>query len=482
MMSQNNRILSAEGIGMIHEKVLAYLSERGVLVQHSGVLKKLSTLGADVDFQAERVRFPQKLVGELLGEAPRTFTLAADDSRLDLKLPSEANRFYVCTNTGARNVIDPATDARRAVTKADIKRWGRLVESLDNIQMCAVPTPTDVPPETACVHGLEALLASTRKHIWVQPHSQETLPYLFDLAIARSGGGDRLNNRPCVSFIADSLTPLQFKPMDIEVILQACRLGVPVHACSLPASGGTAPITSVGTVILAGIEVLTLVLIAQAVRPGTPVVGLATSYAMDMHSGMALKANVKAIRTNAAAARFIKQAFGIPAHTCGMTTDSALADDQSLAERCLGGMMLARSGVDIMGRAGEIEAAKTISPAQLVVDSELAAMIKHLIDPITVDENTMAWQDLLAVAPGDHFLDKPSTLANVRKAFRPALFKRGADEASESEGVQGLLERARQEALEVWEAPPDGDWPAGDILKEMNRIVREADRALAGKG
>lgn len=120
------------------------------------------------------------------------------------------------TNTGARGIIDPATSIYRAVTIADIKKWGRLVEGLENIHMCTVPTPTDAPPETACVHGLGALLAATRKHIWVQPHSARTLPYLFDLKIARSGGEDRFKKRPCVSFIANPFTPFQFKAMDIQ--------------------------------------------------------------------------------------------------------------------------------------------------------------------------------------------------------------------------------------------------------------------------
>jgi len=478
-MQKSNSFLSTTDIDMIFDKVLTYLSDRGVTVQHAGVLKTLSAAGAKVDYQTEQVRFPNDLVKELLNEAPRSFKLAAADSSLDLELPCPSGAFYVCTNTGARGIIDPASNTYREVTIADIERWGQLVEGLENIHMCAVPTATDAPPETVDVHGLATLLTATRKPIWIQPHREETLPFLFDLAIARSGGEEQFKERPCVSFISDSFTPFKFKAMDVEVILQACRWGVPVHACSLPTLGGTAPITPVGTVILAGIEVLSLLLIAQTIGPGTPVLGLATSLAMDMQSGMALKASVEAMRTNAVSAQFISEAYGIPTHICGMTTDTFISDGQSQIERCLGGLNLAQSGVDIMGRAGELEAAKIISPAQLVVDNELVAMIKHLLSPLQVNAQTMAWEDLLAVAPGGHFLEQPSTLKYCRDAFRSALFKHQAREVWESKGEKDLIERARQKALDAWTSQSDTKWLPQDTLAELDRIVSRADRSLA---
>jgi trimethylamine:corrinoid methyltransferase-like protein len=121
----------------------------------------------------------------------------------------------------------------------------------------------------------------------------------------------------------------------------------------------------VGTVILAGIEVLAILLIAQAIHPGTPVLDLAGSLALDMNTGQALKANVEAMRANAACAQFISQVYKIPTHICGVTTDIDIVDGQEQSERCLGGLSLSLSGVDVMGRAGELQAAKIISPVQL---------------------------------------------------------------------------------------------------------------------
>jgi trimethylamine:corrinoid methyltransferase-like protein len=62
-----------------------------------------------------------------------------------------------------------------------------------------------------------------------------------------------------------SLTPYKFKSMDMEVILQACRYGVPLHVCSVGTMGGTSPISPLGTMILCCIEVLVQLIIAQLV-------------------------------------------------------------------------------------------------------------------------------------------------------------------------------------------------------------------------
>lgn len=477
-MMRTNDFMTEADITIIFEKVLTYLSECGVKVQHTGVLKKLSVAGAKVDFQNENVRFPQELVKEYMTLAPRSFTLAADDRGLDMLLPSADDGFYACTNTGARGIIDPYTGTYRAVTLTDVQKWGSMVEQLENIHMCAVPTPTDVPADTADVHGLRTLLTATRKHIWVQPHNIRTLSFLFDLALVISEGEGRLKKWPRVSFIADALTPFQFKEIDMEIILQAARFGIPIHASCVPVMGGTSPITTLGTVILAGIEVLALLLIAQIVCAGTPVLGLSSSLMMDMRSGRALKASLDAIRTNAACARFIHEAYGIPTHICGMTTDAVVPDGQAQVERCLGGLILAQSGVDIMGRAGELEAAKIISPAQLIIDNELVAMIRHLLQPLSRDEEMMVWEDLFAVGSGGNFLEQSSTLNLYSRAFRSPLFGYKPDDISESAENLDLIERARQKALKIWQASPETKSQPRETLVELDRIVNEADHAL----
>jgi len=361
------------------------------------------------------------------------------------------------------------------------EKQGRIAGILENIDLCAFPTPTNAPPETVDVHSLHALLKSTTKHVWIQPHTEQTVPYLFELCAARAGGKENLNKSPLASVIACSLTPFRFKPMDIEVMIQACNFGLPVHTSSLPVIGGTAPITTAGTVLIAAIEVLAMVIMIQLIRPGNPVFALATALSMDMMNGRAVKACPEAMQANAVSAQFLTEAFGLPVHTAGLTSDTFETDGQAMVEHSLYGLMVAAAGAAILGRAGELEAAKTFSPLQLVVDDEIVAALRRLRElqvGLTLEEQSMAWKDILAVSPGGHFLETEHTLRHCREAFQPKLFFRQSRDAWESGGRSKLIDRTRDRCRELLAASGLLDIP-GARLDEMDRIVAEADRVLA---
>ena len=249
-------------------------------------------------------------------------------------------------------MIDPETGIYRELRISDVENWARLVDLLDHIDMCAFPTPTDTPPRTADVYSLRALLENTSKHIWIQPHSEASLGFLIDLVIAKAGGEENLKERPIASIISDAMTPFGLKSLDGEVILQSCRYGIPIHASTLPVAGATSPITLMGSVIVAGIEVLMQLVIAQIVKPGIPVIGLSGLFNMDMLTGRTLKASGWAIQGNAVFVQFMREAYHIPTHCAGFTTDSPIPDGQSMIERSLRALMIsaARLGYHGEGR------------------------------------------------------------------------------------------------------------------------------------
>ena len=85
--------------------------------------------------------------------------------------------------------------------------------------------------------------------------------------------------------------------------------GMLASVTSLPVIGGTSPITTVGTVLTAAIEVLSMVILTQLLHPGHPVLALATALGMDMRSGRAVKACPEAMLANALSAQFITDAY-----------------------------------------------------------------------------------------------------------------------------------------------------------------------------
>jgi len=122
-----------------------------------------------------------------------------------------------------------------------------------------------------------------------------------------------------------------------------------------------------------------------------------------------------------------------------------------------------------------IESGVTFDFGQLVMDDEIAAMIKHVVGGIPVNDETMAVDDIAAVGAFGDFLSLGSTLRHMREQSQPRLMDRRVREEWESRGAEDLAARARAKAVELVEThqvqPLDPD-----MLAELDAIVATADR------
>ena len=108
-------------------------------------------------------------------------------------------------------------------------------------------------------------------------------------------------------------------------------------------------------------------------------------------------------------------------------------------------------------------------------------MVRRLLRGLEVDDDTLAWDELQAVAPGGHFLATQHTLRHCREGFLPKLFTRLPRDAWDAKGEGDLVARARERCRALLGAPAPDPLPA-DRLKEMAAVVAAADRRLAGTG
>ncbi len=472
------KLLSAEEVGTIYEKCLNILSSKGVKVSHLQALKILDKAGAWVNFDDQQVRFPRDVVEMALQTTPHHMTIAGSDERNDMILPHPSGSFYGCTCNQPMRYHDPDSNTYRDMTLAKVAEWAQLIEALDEIHMGGILTPTDVPEETADIHALKVLFENTSKPLMMLSYSLESVEYLFELMLAKAGSAEALRKRPMLGMSPTPLTPLTFKAMDMEEIIQACRYGVPIMANSLPISGGTAPITIAGTVLLASIETLAVLVMSQLIEPGIPIIGKPNTSALDMLTGRALMGSVETSLCNAAASQFIKDVFHIPVQSPGFKTDSYLPDEQAMTERTLMALLVALAGTDILFMAGRMGGGSIVSFVQLILDNTLVSIIKRVRSGVKVDDDTLAWKEILDTAPGGHFIERRHTLQHCREALRPELFVLPAMEIWESEGGKDLYTRAVDKYRELKKELHPQPLP-DDVQREMNLIVKRADEHLA---
>lgn len=140
--------------------------------------------------------------------------------------------------------------------------------------------------------------------------------------------------------------------------------------------------------------------------------------------------------------------------------------------------MSALAGANQIYGAGMIESGVTFDFGQLVMDNEIARMIKHCVAGIPVNDETLAVDDIAAVGSRGDFLALDATLRHMRELSMPTLLDRRVREDWEGLCAGDLYERSRVKALELIEshAPQPID---ADVAAQMHAIVEAADRERA---
>jgi len=461
------------------ERSFVLIEQRGIDVSHAAAVDRLAKSGCRVDVDARRVRIPRGLAEEALSAVPRTATLFSKSGRFDLEIPRADNTFYMRTGTGAHGFIEPGGGYRKLVLD-DVKTIAAVGDGLPEVGFISHPFVNDVPEQTSDIHGLAALLGTSEKHNWIQPYDTANVGFLMKLAAVAAGGEDRLRARPIVSCIACSFTPLEFKEMDAEAIIQAGRYGVPIHACSLPTAGGTAPISMPGTVLMAGAEILAMVVLAHVLAPGTPVIATPLIFALDMRTGRSLQSSAEALAGASMAVQLCRRGFGLMTHSYGAGADTPDVCGQSQAERAMIGFMVGLSGADILGGVGQLECATVFSPIQAIIDNELGSMQRAWLHTPPVDDDTLAWELILGVEQGGHFLANEHTLRHCRDVFQPSAFLKLARDAYDDAGRPTEVDAARAIFDKLMSRDPPPGRPDAEAVREMTGIVAAADRAILG--
>ena len=133
------------------------------------------------------------------------------------------------------------------------------------------------------------------------------------------------------------------------------------------------------------------------------------------------------------------------------------------------------AGANQIYGAGMIESGVTFDLGQLVMDDEIARMIKSVVAGIAVTDDTLAVDDIAQVGAFGDFLSLDATMRHMRELSQPTVLDRRVREDWEARGSTDLATRARAKALELIDLhePPPLD---ADVADQIHRIIEAADR------
>lgn len=138
--------------------------------------------------------------------------------------------------------------------------------------------------------------------------------------------------------------------------------------------------------------------------------------------------------------------------------------------------MAALAGTNLIFGLGMIESGVTFDFGQLVMDDEIARMVKHVIGGIRVDDEALAVDDIAKVGAFGDFLSLDTTMRHMREASQSDLIDRRVREDWEARGSSDLYQRSLLKARHILETHTPESLP-DDVATHIHAIVEEADRA-----
>ena len=135
------------------------------------------------------------------------------------------------------------------------------------------------------------------------------------------------------------------------------------------------------------------------------------------------------------------------------------------------------AGANLIYGLGMIEMGMTIDFGQLVMDNEFAGMIKHAVQGVLVNDETLAADVIREIGVGKDFLSHESTYRHMRSQSQPKLIDRNMREDWTAAGSTDIYQRSLEQAKFILENHKPDPLPDG-AAETIRSIVEEAEAEL----
>ncbi len=122
-----------------------------------------------------------------------------------------------------------------------------------------------------------------------------------------------------------------------------------------------------------------------------------------------------------------------------------------------------------------LELGITFDYAQMVMDNEMAKMIKKVVNGISVSDETLAVDVVKKVGTAGNFLSEAHTLQNMRSQSRSKIIDRRMRETWLEYGAKSFTDRAYEEAISILETYKPAFLPES-VQAALREIVEETER------
>jgi trimethylamine---corrinoid protein Co-methyltransferase len=385
-------ILKDREVEEIQEGSLRVLENTGVRFNHKKALKILKKAGCEISDSTNLAKIPRELVKESLLKCPREFSVKARDPKHNIIIGG--NTLTFATDPGMQRIEIDNVKVRYA-TKQEFDDAVKVYDSLEHLHIFHPNSPhTTFEGVPHYMASTETFAARTKNSGKINRISVAGDNDIFCIQIAQAVDGTPLCG------VVNS-PPLCWDTSACDTMFRALEAGFPITIIDGDVYGASSPVTIAGSLVHAIAELLSGVVLAQMVRPGTNVIVQSFTSPQNMRTGAPAFGNI-GVALHDAGFNQVMRNFqnGIPtANLEPGLGNSKCIDFQNAYERSILGTISALSGCNNLYLFGCVHGELTSHPIQAILDDDIAGMIARFVEGIDVNEETLGIDLINQVGP-----------------------------------------------------------------------------------
>ena len=469
------KALDDQEIEKIHAATLVVLHKTGVRFPCEKALGIFAQAGADVDFKTEVVKIQPDLLMNSLAKVPAEFVMGSrGNQELDVNL--DGTKIYCGTAGTGTATVDLETRKRRPSVKEDIAMMALVSDYLPSISFYwPMVAARDCPTEIIALHELEAAFTYTEKHVHiVSCVDEKSAQYAVEMVGAIAGSKERIKARPPLSLIASPISPLNHDIGVLEAALVFAGAGLPVGFAAMPVLGTTAPASIAGSLVQGNAEILSSICLLQLAYPGTPAFyPLFTAMMNPFTGGISVSSETKYLFY--AVTVQLGHYYNLPVMTGYGGSDAPDPKGWNVGkDDAIDAFFSCATGPDMAPGLGLLEGYTLLYPEKLLLDDEIYQSLKFMTEGFHLSDEALAIDEIMQVGPGGHFLDRDSTLKNIRELWQPGISHQWSPEKQDFfDPQEAALEKTKWILKNHKPRPLDEK-----AVYELKRIIKTAEDDL----
>jgi len=450
----------------VHERSVEILMDIGFCVPEPDALIRLNGAGFQVDHESQMVRVTPDLVRFALDGLNRDVKLFGRNGQQ--ALPYLQQSCFMGAGTPV-HVFDLESGQHRPSSRRDVRQLVALQDSLSQVDIVRPTVTATDQGECSDLVEIAELLRNTRKPIVHRTLSPDRVDAAVEMLAAVAGGEDAFRAHPNFATLYCPISPSYFTPENINSMFRWAEHGVPITLLSMAMGGASATATLLGQLVVINTEILAWIVALQALYPGTPLLYGSVSAVLDMQTGLLPLGAPERGMINSGAA-MMAHYYGLPSMCGGLSSDAKELDAQAGFEKAVTAFPLLQEKASIIYGVGAVDAGNTISYIQMVLDDELIAGLRRMMEGIEKHDLDEEAALIKANTPRGNFLKSEHTRRTFRQHWMPSIFSRDNYETWLAKG-KSIEQICRQKARQILKEHVTPPLPAA-VEAELESIMR----------